>query len=738
MLAKKNAQMTYKTATVFALISLCASQASANTYSTSYNYKNYASDGYIVKTDPNGQELKYHYDDFNNLQALELSSHNPVPRYEFKYDLTNQLDDISYTLGATEITRTDFSYDVLDRLSRVNEFGVSNLLEFGYDALHRLNWIKYPGENEAASAVCYAYDADGRLLTVGRIATGGTANAEQCLSHAETKLTSYAYEAGTGRLKTINYANGTRTEQSYYANTGQIESVGHYNGTNLIYKDIFTYYPNSHLYQNISRETLSETVSKTYSYDGYERLTEIIENKLGDPKDYITRYQYDAFGNRTYKFEIVQQDNVQQSYIETQYEYQLNSNRLHKLHTRSSASGAYTLLETLSYDAAGRITERTHASQGITRYNFDDRGLLTAVTLKADTVQANTTAYSYDALGIRKSKTVNGVTTYYVTANIFGFPRVLMEYQQGASAYTLGSAVASYVYGGSQQLIEESAGQQLFKLHDGIVGSVTHELNISGAVVNEYAYSAFGQQSMVNNGATGLKQYGYTGEEYDASTGLLYLRARYYDAELGRFISADPYWGRLDEPVSQNRYIYVHGNPLGFTDPSGLAANFVVQGLFGCGAGAFGGGAVASAKSDDWVDWVVGGVVGCVVGGATGLVNPAMAELAGASAAGALAITATVTTVGGYAGQVGSNITLDVINDQHIDPISNIDHFAVFGATSGKFIFDSVGLTAKTIPGAAALISGETAFTTLVASGFSSFGQFTDKFHGGACPVPGG
>ena len=64
--------------------------------------------------------------------------------------------------------------------------------------------------------------------------------------------------------------------------------------------------------------------------------------------------------------------------------------------------------------------------------------------------------------------------------------------------------------------------------------------------------------------------YGYTGQEYDAETGLLYLRARYYDPAIGRFISADPYWGRLNEPASQNRYSYVHNNPLMYTDPLGL------------------------------------------------------------------------------------------------------------------------------------------------------------------------
>ena len=53
--------------------------------------------------------------------------------------------------------------------------------------------------------------------------------------------------------------------------------------------------------------------------------------------------------------------------------------------------------------------------------------------------------------------------------------------------------------------------------------------------------------------------------------GLLYLRARYYDPSIA-FISADPYQGRIAEPVTQNRYIYVHNNPLWFVDLSGMCS----------------------------------------------------------------------------------------------------------------------------------------------------------------------
>jgi RHS repeat-associated protein len=136
------------------------------------------------------------------------------------------------------------------------------------------------------------------------------------------------------------------------------------------------------------------------------------------------------------------------------------------------------------------------------------------------------------------------------------------------------SLKATYVYGGQQLLKEEptsgNRSHDVYLLSDGIVGSITHATDSSGQVKDEYRYDAFGIRSTASQTSSSHGHYGYTGQEYDEESGLLYLRARYYDPSIGRFISADPFWGRLEEPASQNRYTYVHNNPLIYSDPSGL------------------------------------------------------------------------------------------------------------------------------------------------------------------------
>ncbi|MBI5225013.1 RHS repeat-associated core domain-containing protein [Candidatus Micrarchaeota archaeon] len=79
-------------------------------------------------------------------------------------------------------------------------------------------------------------------------------------------------------------------------------------------------------------------------------------------------------------------------------------------------------------------------------------------------------------------------------------------------------------------------------------------------------FYAFGESDK----ATGSgNDYKYTGKEFDDESGLYYYGARYYDPDLGRFVSADALQGNLGDPLSLNRYVYVKNNPVKFVDPNG-------------------------------------------------------------------------------------------------------------------------------------------------------------------------
>jgi RHS repeat-associated protein len=104
-----------------------------------------------------------------------------------------------------------------------------------------------------------------------------------------------------------------------------------------------------------------------------------------------------------------------------------------------------------------------------------------------------------------------------------------------------------------------------FYLGDGL-GSTIKTVDASGNPVNAYTYDVYGKTKT----ATGPQSndFQFAGEQGDASTGLQYLRARYYDTATGRFMSRDPLASRPG--WAGHPFAYAGGNPVNATDPSGL------------------------------------------------------------------------------------------------------------------------------------------------------------------------
>ena len=89
----------------------------------------------------------------------------------------------------------------------------------------------------------------------------------------------------------------------------------------------------------------------------------------------------------------------------------------------------------------------------------------------------------------------------------------------------------------------------------------------TGNVTATYQYDAFG--ILRNHSGPASTEYGFTGQHEDPTLGYQYLRARYYDPTIGRFISRDPFLGTATNPASQNPYVYAQDNPVMYADPSG-------------------------------------------------------------------------------------------------------------------------------------------------------------------------
>ena len=103
-------------------------------------------------------------------------------------------------------------------------------------------------------------------------------------------------------------------------------------------------------------------------------------------------------------------------------------------------------------------------------------------------------------------------------------------------------------------------------MHDGL-GSVRQLVDNTGQIATNYAYDPFGVPLSEN---AVYNPFRFTGEGWDAEVELLYLRARYYQPEVGRFITRDPWDPNVHRPGTLNGFVYVTNNPVNYTDPSGL------------------------------------------------------------------------------------------------------------------------------------------------------------------------
>ena len=245
-------------------------------------------------------------------------------------------------------------------------------------------------------------------------------------------------------------------------------------------------------------------------------------------------------------------------------------------------------------------------------------------------------------------------------------------------------------------------------------GDVVNLTDKDGKVTKSYRYDAFGVEKNIDKNDTNA--FRYCGEYYDTESGTIYLRARYYDPSIGRFISRDSYSGKNEDPLSLNLYTYCHNNPILAIDPSG---HFILTAmLIGAAAGAIIGGTIGgtaaykSAKeegkpgSDLFKTTVVGvgkgAVVGGVGGGLIGATSGIVATFGAGSIAGTAAISGSLTT-GSKATEVGilqykksksegkssSQITRNIVESLFNNGVS-IAGFSVAsktGLTTGKYAY---------------------------------------------------
>ena len=490
--------------------------------------------------DPMGQTTQISHDANGNPTRVTTpkggvysTRYDPLNRPNGSTDPLNRTDSAEYDGNGNLTKSTDRkgqvtlnTYDALDRLKQVR-FHDGSTIDYTWDAGNRVTKIA-DGINGTFD---YTYDAHDRLTQeAGPKGTvnysydaAGRRTGMQVIAQSTTVSTSYAYDAAD-RLTRITQAAGASNDNQAQVTTYAWDAAN-----------------------RLTSKTLPNGITATYTWDAASQLKEIGYAKGGNSLGKLT-YSYDAAGRRTSIGGTLANPQRKSAANEASYDA---ANQMTTLNTQA-----------ITYDANGNMTSDGQGNS----YTWNARNQLQSIS-----GPGGTASFTYDAVGRRSSKTINGATTGFLHdgANLiqeqdaWGAPYVNL-----LTGLSIDETVARYPINGGASAAEVMVTDAL--------GSTIALTNHSGAITTSYAYDTYG--GTTQTGAPSTNPIQYTGRENDGINGLYYYRARYYSTNAQRFISEDP----IGLAGGVNTHAYVGGNPLSYRDPTGLV---VAPAVVGVGAG---------------------------------------------------------------------------------------------------------------------------------------------------------
>jgi RHS repeat-associated protein len=558
-------------------------------------------------TDPLKHTRQLTYDAADNVLSQMDALGNTVAT--FQYDALNNLSSITDALQNT----SELKYDVLSRLTEVID-PLKNVTQFQYDDVDRF----VSSLDAEAGQSSQAFDDNGNLTS---------------LTDPNTNKTGFTFDKN-GRLIEEQSAAGGSVRYTYNARDLLVEITNAREQKRELEYDVvgrlirltdvegeitYTYDDND----NVLTVT-DANGSLTREYDALDRVI-----KYTDNQDNTLLYAYDEVGNLV---TLTYPDNKQVSYEyneagqlvkvidwaqrETQYEYDANGRLVNVKRPNGTqmtrhydeagqllqqqdkdSQGEILSLFDFTYNQAGDIIEEAMlpepepfplasvnmtytAANRLKTFNdepvtFDADGNMTQGPLNGERVDfafdsrnrlnsVGAIAYRYNAENQRIGVSVNEAETGYVINPQAALSQVLVRTApDGKKTF--------YVYG--LGLIGEETDGEYQAYHFDLRGSTVALTDTTGNVVERFAYSPYGglvsEQSPAEIDTPFLfnGMYGVMTDD----TGLYYMRARYYNPEIRRFVNQDPLMlGFVAQGQTLNRYAYVTGEPVSYVDPFGL------------------------------------------------------------------------------------------------------------------------------------------------------------------------
>ncbi|MFD2329461.1 RHS repeat-associated core domain-containing protein [Cohnella sp. GCM10020058] len=486
----------------------------------------------------------------------------------YTYDYDGKLKTVTNAKNET----TSYDYDLQGNMTRIT-FPDSSFKQYVYDELGQMiQQINEEGTNELneydlngnplfvtdrmGNKTSFVFDSRNRMLK--KINNDETVEFKYDKAGRRTYLiddtgpTKYDYDSNTGQLKTVTYPDGLQLSNiQYEANGNRSQATGPFGQT------VYWTYDSMHRLKTTGTNVNPEMAEAKYSYYDNSML-----HYVDQSNGVQTEYEYDGM-KLTKMSQKLNQQSVGDSW---DYGYDNNHNITSVKTNGSTTHFAYDKLnriesspelqEKYNYDNRGnRIVMESSHGMVLTdsKYTYDKQNRLIRAEQDGKIVQ-----YKYNGDGLMVERTESGQKTryYYDGDQIIAEAEVINGHPQFKAAYLRGARLEAIVYNDSKAFFS-------FNGH----GDVTSLRGADGGLLNSYKYDVWGniqsKTELIKN------PFLYSGEYWDSTTELQYLRARWYDPSVGRFINEDTFEGQIDNPLTLNLYTYVHNNPLLYTDPSG-------------------------------------------------------------------------------------------------------------------------------------------------------------------------
>jgi len=486
------------------------------------------------KTDRKGQQIAYSYDALGRIIRAGFSSPSGA-WFGQVYTYANsgggqnlaQIDDFE----SDTTTTYQFTYDASFRRTIQNIVGgekttymYTDTAGFAGSLVAGYTIAPASGSSGTTQSVTYGYDA---LNRIGSIAWSWLPGTPFTISYVPSGYSRITYPNGQTRI--FSYDNqGRMTNVTNNDPQGNLLASFDYG-----YDHDWTAGTDTMLGQRTSVNvtavagTLLETGLTKYGYDPRYQLA-----RQDHPNGSYETWSYDAIGNRT-SWRTMFGTTIGSTFFKNG----TNPNNGQRL--RNDGTGSDYM-----YDPNGNVTR---SSPGDT-FAWDYANRLTSYASAFSSA-----AYSYDYLGRRRSTTINGLTTRYISEGM----------QTVGERNTSAGVSTDYLFGPGidEPLAKHMADGSIWYYGADGLGSMVVMTYPSGMLANSNRYTAWGQPAVTN------ELFGYTGRENGGPSWS--NRARYYDATTGRFLSEDPLQEHL-RIATLATYTYAGNNPIAFDDPFGF------------------------------------------------------------------------------------------------------------------------------------------------------------------------